>query len=111
MLTHGLLLQAVRGRKRKAASGSDDNNDAAAAAPAMASKKRLCFQKQAGLAVDAEKDDSSSLQLTDSDMETSMDIDLMAQSLSAIDSEVGGAVAGLLSMRRSGSSDMHNFGM
>ena len=40
-----------------------------------------------------------------------MDVDSMAKSLSGIDSEMGSAVAGLLSMRRSGSADMHNFGL
>lgn len=75
----------------------------------MASKKRLCFQKQTEPAGSADRDSSNS-QLTDSD-EESMDIDSMAESLSAIDSEMGSAVAGLLSMRRSGSSDLYNFRM
>ena len=73
----------------------------------MASRKRLCFLKQAEAAVSAERDASSNSQLSVSEM----DIDSMAESLSAIDSEMGSAVAGLLSMRRSGSSDMYNCGM
>ena len=105
-----LLLQAAGGRKRKAAS-SDDDNDAAAAGPAMPSKKRLCFQKQVKPAVSAERDDSSNEELSDSDVDNSMDIDSMAESLAGIDSEMGSAVAGLLSMRRSSSADMHNFGL
>lgn len=59
----------------------------------------------------AGRDDSSNEELSDSDVDDLMDIDSMAESLSGIDAEMGSAVAGLLSMRRSGSADMHNFAL
>lgn len=40
-----------------------------------------------------------------------MDIDTMVENSSDIDAEMGVAVASLLSMRKSGSSDMENFAM
>lgn len=77
----------------------------------MASKKRLCFQQQTEPAASAERDGSSSQFFDSDDDSESMDIDSMAEDLSAFDSEMGSAVAGLLSMRRSGSSDVYNFEM
>lgn len=109
--TSVLLLQAAGGRKRKAPSGSDGDD---AAAPAMASQKRLCFERKAEPALSLDRDVRSNMQLSSlehgsGEMESEMDID--TEKLCDIDPEMGGAVASLLSMRKSGSSDMESFVM
>ena len=110
---HVVVLQAGGSKKRKAS--SYDEGDAAIDMLALPSKKRL-FQRNVESAASMERRNSSHLQqdavygVEQAEAADLMEVDVLEERLSGIvDPEMGSAIAGLLCMRRSSSSELSNF--